>query len=338
MTRSPSSARRTTGPVPAVLQGRGHRRRQAPALRRPDHARFRSRKVETRGLQEQPPRPRHHPERGARRRVELREVPDRPGRHRGPAVRAVDGPPTIRPWWRPSRRSSPSSWLTWRLIPADLVGGRRSVVAAGGELCWRWSWRSLSGRRATAVTSARKLRRPERMHQVAVGAGDPGVDPPRLVPRARDHACAGDGRGVPDAGQQLAARGRGRARPRRRRRDRTRPQRSVSPAAAGDGEVDRPAVALEESRRAAHRRPGRRRRPGPAVVQSSTAPTPICAPSRSPRSIASSTCMAMSATLTWSSSTPCALHAVVDHDVAERAGGGDAAGAGGDAAPGSARR
>ena len=33
--------------------------------------------------------------------------------------------------------------------------------------------------------------------------------------------------------------------------------------------------------------------------------------------------MEMSATLTWSSSTPCALHAVVDHDVAEGAGGRD---------------
>ena len=36
----------------------------------------------------------------------------------------------------------------------------------------------------------------------------------------------------------------------------------------------------------------------------------------------------MSATLTWSSSTPARLHAVVEHDVAERARGGDAGRAG----------
>ena len=52
--------------------------------------------------------------------------------------------------------------------------------------------------------------------------------------------------------------------------------------------------------------------------------------SASRASSASSRCMEMSATRTSSSSLPGGLHAVVDHDVAERAGVGDAAGAGGD--------
>ena len=58
----------------------------------------------------------------------------------------------------------------------------------------------------------------------------------------------------------------------------------------------------------------------------SRAPAASC----SPRSIASSRCIEMSATRTSLSSTPGALHAVVQHDVAERARGGDSRRSGGD--------